>query len=340
MNSGEPDSSPCCAPRGGASGCGTPGNAVPAQTTALAEPFRRVTSGETAGMVRLPGGTFLMGTEDAEGFPADGEGPVREVSVAPFWIDSCAVTNAQFARFVEATGYRTDADRYGWSYVFHLHVSRKLPFEGNPTEAPWWRKVSRACWRRPEGPGTQFRGRKDHPAAHISWNDAMAYCQWAGKRLPTEAEWEYAARGGLVQQRYSWGDDLTPHGKHRCNIWQGTFPVRDTAEDGFAGTCPVKSYPPNGFGLYEITGNLWEWCHDWFSATWHNPASERTRINPLGPPTGQRKVQRGGSFLCHVSYCNRYRVAARTGNTPESSSANSGFRCVRDVAPGEESAAR
>jgi len=281
-------------------------------------------------MVRLDGGTFLMGTDDPQGFPADGEGPVREITVSPFWIDACAVTNAQFAEFVEATGYRTDADRYGWSFVFHLHVPAKTPFEGHPVGVPWWRKVSRANWRRPEGPGTQLRGRKDHPATHISWNDAAAYCRWAGKRLPTEAEWEFAARGGLEQKLYPWGDELTPGGKHWCNIWQGDFPRRNTMEDGWSGTCPAKNYPPNGYGLYCMTGNVWEWCHDRFSVTWHAQA-QAAKIDPTGPPEGDRRVQRGGSFLCHHSYCNRYRVAARTSNTPDTSGSNTGFRCVRDV---------
>ena len=282
-------------------------------------------------MARLPGGAFLMGTDTSEGFAADGEGPVREVTVDPFWIDTQAVTTAQFKEFIDATGYSTEADRFGWSYVFHLHVPRKLPFEGAVAGVPWWRKVSRANWRRPEGPGTDLRGRKDHPVTHVSWNDAMAYCEWAGKRLPTEAEWEYAARGGLVQQIFPWGNELTPEGKHRCNIWQGTFPSLDTAEDGFSGTCPAKHYKPNGYGLYCMTGNVWEWCHDWFSPTWHQSESASSHLNPSGPPAGERKAQRGGSFLCHASYCNRYRVAARTGNTPDTSAANAGFRCVRDV---------
>jgi formylglycine-generating enzyme required for sulfatase activity len=161
---------------------------------------------------------------------------------------------------------------------------------------------------------------------HVSWNDAQAFCAWAGLCLPTEAQWEYAARGGLEQKIYPWGDKLRPNGEHRCNIWQGEFPNHDTADDGYAGTCPAKAFPPNGFGLYSVTGNAWEWCADWFDTTFHCDAS---KLNPQGPPEGATRVMKGGSFLCHKSYCNRYRVGARSSNTPDSSSSNTGFRCVR-----------
>ncbi len=272
-----------------------------------------------------------MGTDSPEAWVQDGEGPVREVTVSPFYLDACAVTNRQFETFVKTTGYRTEAEKFGWSYVFHLLVPKKVLKKGRlrPLEGlNWWLGVEGACWRRPEGPGTDIRKRLDHPVVHISWNDAAAYCAWAGKRLPTEAEWEYAARGGLEQKLYPWGDELTPGGRHLCNIWQGEFPHRNTAEDGYVGTAPSRSFPPNAFGLYNMAGNVWEWCADWFSPTHHIQAS---RINPTGPDSGELRVMKGGSYLCHYSYCNRYRVAARNGNTPDSSTGNCGFRCARDA---------
>lgn len=279
-------------------------------------------------MVALPGGTFLMGTDFAEGFPADGEGPVRSVTVRPFSIDSHPVTNRLFQEFIQATGYRTEAERFGWSFVFWLHIP-PVRFhhlvEARVPAAPWWCKVRGAQWNAPEGPGSDLAKRADHPVVHVSWNDALAFAQWSGQRLPTEAEWEYAARGGLEQKLYPWGDKLRPDGPHRCNIWQGQFPTRDTAEDGYSGTCPVDAFPANGFGLYSMTGNTWEWCADWFSPDFHRTAPQD---NPTGPPTGQGHVTKGGSFLCHQSYCNRYRVAARTSNTPDSSTSNMGFRCA------------
>lgn len=279
------------------------------------------------GMVRLSGGRFLMGTDDGKGVPADGERPVRKVMVDAFWIDRCAVTNARFRKFVEQTGYQTEAELFGWSFVFYQFISReaKRHVKGAAGDAPWWQALEKACWRHPEGPDSNIEDRMDHPMVHVSHNDALAYCEWAGKRLPTEAEWEYAARGGLKQRRYPWGNTLTPNHQHRCNIWQGEFPAQSTAEDGYTGTCPVDTFEPNGYGLYNVSGNVWEWCFDWFSTNSHVRVPQD---NLKGPPTGRARVIRGGSYLCHKSYCNRYRVAARSSNTPESSTGNMGFRCV------------
>jgi formylglycine-generating enzyme required for sulfatase activity len=282
-------------------------------------------------MVALPGGTFLMGTEFEGGFPADGEGPIRAVTIPPFSIDRYPVTNRLFLEFVQATGYRTEAERFGWSFVFWLHIPEvrfSQLVEDTVAAAPWWCKVPGARWNAPEGPGSDVSRREDHPVVHVSWNDAIAYTQWSGQRLPTEAEWEYAARGGLEQKLYPWGDKLRPNGQHRCNIWQGEFPSRDTGEDGYVGSCPVDAFEPNGYGVYSMTGNAWEWCSDWFSPDFHRTGPQD---NPTGPPAGQGKVTKGGSFLCHHSYCNRYRVAARTSNTPDSSSSNIGFRCALSV---------
>jgi formylglycine-generating enzyme len=282
-------------------------------------------------MAFIPAGEFLMGGADPDAFPADGEGPVRSVRTPAYHIDTMVVTNAQFSAFVDATGYVTDAERYGWSFVFYAlasRVRRDDVVDGTVPGAPWWVPVRGATWRCPEGPGSDVDNRLDHPVVHVSWNDAVAYAHWACKRLPTEAEWERAARGGLTQCRYPWGDELTPEGRHRCNIWQGIFPNANTGEDGYLGTAPVDAFPPNGYGLYNTAGNVWEWCADWWSASWHVREDPRTREGPAGPPAGTAKVIRGGSYLCHASYCNRYRVAARTHNTPDSSSGHTGFRCV------------
>ncbi len=281
-------------------------------------------------MVKLAGGKFLMGGNDEEGFQADGEGPVREITLDSFFIETTAVTNFQFAEFIKATSYKTDAEQFGWSFVFYGLLSEK-EIESHPKvvqQTPWWCAIPGAMWNHPEGKDSNINERMDHPVVHVSWNDAQAYCQWAGKRLPTEAEWEYAARGGLVQKKFPWGDELTPAGEHRCNIWQGNFPSYNSLEDGYQGTAPATSFKPNGFGLYNMAGNVWEWCNDWFSADYHKTS---TRINPVGPKEGKAKVMRGGSFLCHHSYCNRYRVAARSSNTIDSSTSNLGFRCALSV---------
>lgn len=297
------------------------------------------------GMVALPGGRFLMGSADQDGWVADGEGPVREVSLRPYRLDATTVTNRQYREFVMASDYVTEAEAFGWSYVFHLFVPGRIKRRQGASQelrgANWWVAVEGACWKKPEGPGSNILKRLDHPVVHISWRDAAAYAWWAGKRLPTEAEWEFAARGGLEQKRYCWGDDLMPGKRHMCNIWQGRFPDHNSAEDGYIGTAPARSFPRNGYGLYNMAGNVWEWCADWFSASWHRAASPATRIDPVGPTIAEAdpsehgnpgKVMRGGSYLCHDSYCNRYRVGARTKNTPDSSTGNCGFRCAADSA--------
>ncbi|WP_432535137.1 formylglycine-generating enzyme family protein [Kineococcus arenarius] len=282
--------------------------------------------------IELPGGTFLMGTDDEQGYPEDGEGPVREVTLSPFAIDAHTVSTARYAAFVEDTGYVTETERIGWSYVFAAFLPAPLrKISPRPDKTPWWAAVTGATWYAPEGPGSTWRGREDHPVVHVSWADALAYATWAGGHLPTEAQWEYAARGGLVQTRFPWGDELTPNGVHRCNVWQGVFPTKNTAEDGHKGTAPVDAYEPNGYGLYNVAGNVWEWCADWFSATHHLTPDTPERRDPRGPERGDSRVMRGGSYLCHASYCNRYRIAARTANTPDSAGGNTGFRVVWDL---------
>ncbi len=284
-------------------------------------------------MVVIPAGPFAMGSDAADTFPADGEGPVREVHVSEYRIDARAVSNARFARFVEATGYVTEAERFGWSFVFARFVrgaARASVIPSRLPGAPWWLGVGGADWRHPEGPGSDVRSRGHHPVVHVSWADADAYARWAGTRLPTEAEWEKAARGGLVGKRLPWGDQLRPRGEIRANTWRGRFP--DVHDDGarFRGTVPVGALRPNGYGLHNMSGNVWEWCADWFSPDWHVAPSPATRVDPLGPAQGAARVMRGGSYLCHASYCNRYRVAARTANTPDSASGHLGFRCAAD----------
>ena len=274
----------------------------------------------------IPAGDYLIGGNDADEISGDGEGPARTVDMSMFKLAAATVTNAQFAAFVNEAGYATDAERLGWSFVFHTFVrSRALRAKARRIDgAPWWLAIEGACWRWPPGRGSHVANLQDHPVVQVSWNDAQAYCRWSGARLPTEAQCKVAARGGLVAARYPWGDELMPEGEHRCNIWQGEFPHRDLADDGFHGTAPVRSYAPNGYGLFEMAGNVWEWCEDWFTTE----LACREGANPSGPKHGSAKVIRGGSFLCHASYCNRYRTAARTSNTIDSASSNMGFRVV------------
>jgi formylglycine-generating enzyme len=277
-------------------------------------------------MLQLAGGSFLMGNDGADAYAGDGEGPVHRVELPPFGIASTTVTNTTFAAFVDATDHVTEAERYGWSFVFAGLLPNDFPDTRGASQAPWWRQVFAADWRHPEGPHSDLAERLDHPVVHVTWNDAQAYCAWAEARLPSEAEWEYAARGGLQGCRFPWGDDLEPGGEHRMNVWQGVFPSENTVADGFSGTAPADSFLPNGAGLYNTTGNVWEWCADWYDPGYYATAPLE---DPRGPATGTHRVMRGGSYLCHESYCTRYRISARSASTPDSSAGNVGFRCAR-----------
>ena len=293
------------------------------------------------GMVRVPGGSFRMGNDDPAVGEADEEGPVVTAVVPPLWVDEHEVTNAQFAAFVDATGYVTVAERapdpkdfpgappealVPGSLVFNAPARADLRGE----ISQWWAYVPGANWRHPEGPGSDLTGRDKHPVVHVCLDDARAYCTWAKKRLPTEAEWEHAARGGLDGKVYAWGDEFQPGDRPMANTWQGTFPVDNTLADGFFRTAPVESFPPNGYGLYDVAGNVWEWT----TTPWQvgHATPERSGPSPASdaPATAER-VMKGGSFLCAPNYCRRYRPAARSRTTPDSGLSNLGFRCVRDV---------
>ena len=305
-----------------------PGPASDLPAKGASEALKALALGE---MRPVPGGFLDMGaarTRHAE----DGDSPRRRVRLDGFAMGATAVTNRAFARFVAESGHRTTAEREGWSFVFHLFLPDAAAHPRHPPLTPWWRQVPGADWAHPEGPGSGIEARMDHPVVHVSWEDAAAFARFTGTRLPTEAEWEQAARGGLRRMRYPWGNASLPDGLHRHNVWQGDFPHENSAEDGWAGTAPVRSFPPNGFGLFNMTGNVWEWVADWFGPL---PAPRAVPpANPLGPATGTRRVMRGGSHLCHASYCERYFVHSRTGNTPDSSTGHIGFR----VAAGPEAA--
>jgi formylglycine-generating enzyme len=315
------------------------------------------------GMVWIPGGEFTMGTDSDLGW-AD-EKPAHRVRVDGFWMDQTDVTNAQFRAFVEATGYVTTAEKP----VDVAEMMKQSP-PGAPTPPPeklvpgslvftptkgpvplrafsrWWKWTPGANWRHPEGPGSTIDGKDDHPVVHVSWYDAGAYAKWAGKRLPTEAEWEFAARGGLDDKPYAWGDERPGAGeKWQCNIWQGEFPYKNTAADGYERTSPVKAFPPNGYGLYDMGGNVWQWCGDWYQVDLHRRrAGKGVIVNPKGPeksfdprqPYSPLRVQKGGSFLCNDAYCTRYRPSARHGCTPDTGMSHIGFRCVLTPKKGGE----
>lgn len=303
-----------------------------------------------ARMVELPGGTFRMGDDSGWSYPADGEAPARLVRVSPFAIDATAVTNAEFAAFVEDTGYVTEAERFEWSFVFGAFLPDDFGETRGVVGAEWWRQVFGATWRHPEGPQSDLDDRADHPVVHVSANDAEAFARWAGKRLATEAEWEYAARAGSTTT-FPWGDELEPGGEHRANVFQGVFPGGGTAEDGWAGTCPVDAFEPSAFGIWNMVGNVWEWTADRFSARRFDAAdgagafqagpgggasvveesADAVIVDPTGPTHGDGRTMKGGSYLCHESYCRRYRPAARMSSTPDSSAGNVGFRCAADL---------
>ncbi len=304
-------------------------NGARAPSGAVVDPVRADGTApiSTRGMVSLPEGVFVIGSENEWAYPDDGETP-REVELSAFMIDSCAVSNAEFGEFVAATGYVTEAERFGWSFVFGGLLPEDFPPTRAVAAAPWWRQVYEADWKHPEGPQSDLADRANHPVVQVSFNDALSYCAWAGKRLPTEAEWEFAARGDLAGATFPWGEGLEPGGEHRMNVWQGRFPGENTLGDGYYGTCPVDAFAPNDYGIHNATGNVWEWTADWFDPTFR--AHDR-RTDPAGPPTGTHRVQKGGSYLCHASYCRRYRVGARQGNEPESSTGNLGFRCAADL---------
>ncbi|MFN7589657.1 MAG: formylglycine-generating enzyme family protein [Planctomycetota bacterium] len=324
---------------------------APAQQPDVTPPAPTPASGPAAapsasapeGMVWIPGGDAVLGSQNG-----DADAPLHRVRLRGFWLDATEVTNAQFAACVAATKYVTDAETKPTAADVpgvpeDQLVAGSLVFAPPPDATDlrefwrWWTWVPGACWRRPEGLGSSIVGREQHPVVHVSWRDAMAYAKWAGKRLPSEAEWEYAARGGLDQKRYVWGDDAPTKDKHPANIWQGTFPRSNTAADGFAGTAPVRTFAANGYGLFGMSGNVWEWCSDWYHPEGYGDGTQ-VLVDPQGPersfdpqePGAQKRVLRGGSFLCSDAYCLGYLPGTRMKSTVDTGLCHTGFRCAQD----------
>jgi formylglycine-generating enzyme required for sulfatase activity len=325
----------------------------------LTKLITKATEPEPPPMVWIPGGEFTMGTNDTKSKP--NERPAHRVRVDGFWMDEHDVTNAEFRRFVDATGYVTTAERKpDWEELKKNYPPGtpkpkdmqtepgSLVFTPTPNPVPfdnlyaWWRWVPGANWRHPDGPKSTIEGKDNYPVVQVSWDDAVAYANWAGKRLPTEAEWEFAARGGLEDKRYPWGDEFRPDGKYMANTYQGQFPVRDSGDDGFIGPSPVGSFPANGYGLYDMGGNVWQWCSDWYREDVHErSAGQACCENPTGPTdcldsgdarvssSAPRRVIKGGSYLCNPDYCESYRPSARRGTPPDTGSTHVGFRCVK-----------
>jgi len=307
------------------------------------------------GMVWINGGEFLMGSSDNDGSPD--EYPQHKVDVNGFWMDESEVTNAQFKKFVEATGYVTTAEKaIEWEEIKKqvppgtprppdsMLAAASLVFQcsqhvvslSDPSQ--WWTWVKGANWRHPQGPGSSIEGKDNFPVVHVSWYDANEYSKWAGKRLPTEAEWEFAARGGNLNQSFPWGNEQVETGKPKANTWQGDFPNHNLGWDGFKGSAPVKSFAANGYGLFDMAGNVWEWCADWYDTDYYSQLKNEISVNPKGPsqsndpsePGSPKKILRGGSFMCNASYCKGYRVSSRMKSSPDTGLEHAGFRCVSD----------
>lgn len=315
------------------SGCCGPGRDRSTPSTPRAAINHTAPGEDDLDLVQIPASYFRYGCDRREGHPGDLEGPSHLVTVPAFAIDKCAVSNARFRRFVAATGYVTDAERIGWSFVFAGLLPDDFEDTAGIAAAPWWRQVFGASWKAPEGVQSTLDGRETLPVVHVSHDDALAFCAWAGKRLPFEAEWEKAARGGIEGQRFWWGDEEIPARGPCANVWQGSFPDRNDMSDGYYGLAPVDAFPANGYGLHNMAGNAWEWCADWFMPRRFPIVADRSQAiaMPRGPHTGELRAMRGGSYLCHPSYCWRYRNAARSASSPDSTTGHIGFRCVRDL---------